>query len=169
MKEYANRLRELRENKGLTRQEAAARSGISFGKLQHYEQGTTDLSTEALVKLADFYGVSADLILGRVNADPDPGDASSMDGAVRDFRELLQEDAATGCDNVPLYRDLVRHLRGAVSSAGELSADLPEDPTNDDLAAYYSKLNRLAADLSFKVQTLLTTEFPSGMIRKTIK
>jgi len=58
---------ELRKEKGLSQKEAAAQLGISQALLSHYEKGIRECGQSFLVKIADFYGVSCDYILGRTN------------------------------------------------------------------------------------------------------
>lgn len=58
---------ELRKEKGLSQKEAAAQLGISQALLSHYEKGIRECGQSFLIKIADFYGVSCDYILGRTN------------------------------------------------------------------------------------------------------
>ena len=64
-------LKVLRESKGLTKKQVAAGVGITDRAYIAYEYGERDVSTETLSKLADFYGVTTDYLLGREPA-PDP-------------------------------------------------------------------------------------------------
>ena len=66
-----DRLKELRERKGYTKKQVAAGVGITDRAYIAYEYGERDVSTETLSKLADFYGVSTDYLLGRPTA-PEP-------------------------------------------------------------------------------------------------
>lgn len=60
-------LKELRQQKHLTQQELATILDINLSSYQKYERpnNTIKPSIESLVKIADFYGVSIDYILGR--------------------------------------------------------------------------------------------------------
>lgn len=60
-------LRVLRDEKGLTLKQMGEILGVSHMTYQRYEKNDTDVSTDMLVKLADFYGVSADYLLGRTD------------------------------------------------------------------------------------------------------
>lgn len=64
-------LKVLRESKGLTKKQVATGVGITDRAYIAYEYGERDVSTETLSKLADFYGVTTDYLLGREPA-PDP-------------------------------------------------------------------------------------------------
>lgn len=46
-------------------------TGIAFRTYQNYEYGNREISVEALCKLADFYGVTTDYLLGRNNSNID--------------------------------------------------------------------------------------------------
>lgn len=59
-------LKSLRKSNGYsTMQEFCAAADISFSTYQNYESGKRVPTAEILVKLADFYGVSTDYLLGR--------------------------------------------------------------------------------------------------------
>lgn len=59
------RIRELREEAGLLQKEVAKVLGITRSAYTNYEQGTREPSLEMVVKLCDFYKVTADYLLGR--------------------------------------------------------------------------------------------------------
>jgi len=60
-------LKELRKKKSLTQQECADNLGINLSSYQKYERSanTVTPSIEALIKIADYYEVSLDYLLGR--------------------------------------------------------------------------------------------------------
>ena len=59
------RLKDLRVERGLTLKELAEQTGLSSSALGSYEaDDTKDISHYALIKLAKFYGVTADYLLG---------------------------------------------------------------------------------------------------------
>ena len=62
--EYCDRLRQLREDKDLTLAEIANMLGTSYQYYQKYEKGRHPLPITHLVTLCEFYGVSADYVLG---------------------------------------------------------------------------------------------------------
>ncbi len=64
-KSFSVILGELRKEKGLSQKEAAAKLGISQALLSHYEKGIRECGQSFLVKVADFYDVSCDYLLGR--------------------------------------------------------------------------------------------------------
>ncbi len=55
----------LRKERGITQKEAAANLGISQALLSHYEKGIRECGLDFVVKVADYYDVSCDYLLGR--------------------------------------------------------------------------------------------------------
>lgn len=60
-----NRLKELRLNKHLTLMQLAERLDVDYSTLGHIERGRRDFSVGSLKKACDFFGVSADYMLGK--------------------------------------------------------------------------------------------------------
>ena len=58
-------IRNLREDKDLRQEDVAKMLNCTQACYSHYESGKRDIPTEVLMKLADFYGVSVDYLLGR--------------------------------------------------------------------------------------------------------
>ena len=65
--EFGEFLAKLRKEKGYLQKEIAAYLNVTVATVSNYEKGvhTPDLNT--LIKLADFYGVSLDYLVGRDN------------------------------------------------------------------------------------------------------
>ena len=59
------RLRELRQGRGLNQEELGRRVGASKQSVSNWENGNIMPSVDILVRLADFFGVSTDYLLGR--------------------------------------------------------------------------------------------------------
>ena len=62
--DYRARLRELREDRGLTQAEIGAVLEKSQQGYNHIEAGRAELKIDDLVKLCQFYDVSADYLVG---------------------------------------------------------------------------------------------------------
>ncbi len=60
---YRN-IRELREDNDITQGVIAKHLNCSQQVYSNYELGQRDIPTDILIKLADFYGVSTDYLLG---------------------------------------------------------------------------------------------------------
>lgn len=65
------RIRDLRIDKGLTQEQIAAVLHVSQNTYSQYEIGTTRYPLDAVVKLAEYYGVSMDYLVGLTD-DPTP-------------------------------------------------------------------------------------------------
>jgi len=61
------RLQALREKKRLSRRALAELCGLSKNMISLYERGEKAPSVDALISLADYFGVSTDYLLGRKN------------------------------------------------------------------------------------------------------
>lgn len=134
-------LKTLRESKKLTKKQVAAGVGITDRAYIAYEYGERDVSTETLVKLADFYGVTTDYLLGREQPDQPP---DRIQQVARDFG---LSSAQTGILAAYLYMDekdreqLVSYMRQLVEggqeerdiyTAGELEDFRANDSDQDD-------------------------------------
>lgn len=64
---HYKRIRDLREDKDLTQTEMGKILSCSQRVYSNYERGDIDIPTATLIKLADFYDVSTDYLLGRTN------------------------------------------------------------------------------------------------------
>ena len=64
-----NRIKELREKANLRQIDVAQKTGIDQKTLSNYETEKTNPDCYALIKLADFFGVSIDYLVGRSNVD----------------------------------------------------------------------------------------------------
>ena len=55
----------LRKEKGISQKQVASDLGISQALLSHYEKGIRECGLDFVVKVADYYGVSCDYLLGK--------------------------------------------------------------------------------------------------------
>ncbi len=65
MSEFSRIITLLRKEKGITQKQAAEQLGVSQALLSHYEKGIRECGLDFVVRVADFYGVSCDYLLGR--------------------------------------------------------------------------------------------------------
>lgn len=75
----------LRDKRGLTQEDLASKIGISRASLSHYEKGRRDPDYNTLTKIADFFKVSVDYLLGRTD---DPSIISDL--GVRELSDNLE-------------------------------------------------------------------------------
>lgn len=114
-------LKKFREKKGVLQSDVAKALGINNSTYAYYERGEHSPGPDMLCKLADFFGVTVDELLGRSSSD-------IFDNARIEQPEILQlyERMTTEEQN-----NLVNYARGLISGR-ELRA------------SYESRKNRLA-------------------------
>lgn len=59
------RLKTLREERGLSQQSLAKEIGVSQKAIDFWERGINEPKASYLIKLAEYFGVSVDYLLGR--------------------------------------------------------------------------------------------------------
>lgn len=112
------KLRQLRRARELTQEEAAARLGVSFQAISKWERGEGYPDITMLPTLANFYGVSADELLGM----------EEMATAARydEINKKWHENRLAGLheENVALMRDALRLFPGDALLMVQLGASL---------------------------------------------
>jgi len=64
VKEYARRLRDLRTDRELSQIQVAVILGTTKNQVGKYERGEQEMPIRHLITLCNYYGVSADYVLG---------------------------------------------------------------------------------------------------------
>lgn len=67
----ANILKQMREKKHLTQQDVADGINVNSSTYKNYEYGRREPDLETVSKIADFYGVTTDYLLGRETGEPE--------------------------------------------------------------------------------------------------
>ena len=62
-----NNIKILRIQKGLSQEDLSKIIGVSQGTLSNWERGEFDIDNSAQITLADYFGVSLDFLMGRVD------------------------------------------------------------------------------------------------------
>ena len=62
---FARILQDLREDRDITRKDLATALNISVSTLGMYEQGRREPNIDMLIKMADYFDVSIDFLVGR--------------------------------------------------------------------------------------------------------
>ncbi|MCL2412291.1 MAG: helix-turn-helix domain-containing protein [Treponema sp.] len=65
MSSFSDRLKELRKSKKITQKQIAVGIGVSERNYQSFEYGEFSPNQNNLIKIADYFDVSADYLLGR--------------------------------------------------------------------------------------------------------
>lgn len=76
-----DRIKELREDRDKTQREVASYLGVAQNTYSNYENGVREIPLALLMKLAEYYDVNMDYLLGRTDsADPLPPSGRAADG-----------------------------------------------------------------------------------------
>ncbi len=78
-----NRIRELREKNNLRQADVALKTGIDQRSLSNYETGKTNPDSYTIIKLADFFNVTCDYLLGVTDSD-----YSDLNKVVKELEEI---------------------------------------------------------------------------------
>ena len=90
MNEYKNRIRDLREDMDLRQVDVANATGIDQKTLSNYETGKTNPDSTSLIKLANFFGVSIDYLVGysSINVKNNKDLSTRLEKIVNEINEL---------------------------------------------------------------------------------
>lgn len=111
-----NRMRLLREQHNLSQTDLAKILNISRQSYNFYENEKRDPDTTMLIRIADFYNVSLDYLLGRTN-DPSPvtkeKTPSYQEEVLRDIEDITPEMAG----ELRQFIGYLKHRKGAAAGA----------------------------------------------------
>lgn len=104
------RLKELRISRGITQEELAKHLNISNSAVGMYEQGRREPNQDMLKKMAEFFNVSVDyLIGGQPNANPTKADLERLK-KIKKLNDLFEKMTP---QQQELLISLAENLRGA--------------------------------------------------------
>lgn len=182
--DFARILTMLRQERKISQKEAAAALGISQALLSHYERGRRGCNLDFLLKVADYYNVSCDYLLGRspektgaqitVDEIPDPdsikdnvlrkGSKSSIVSVLN--KKLIANsinviyDILDECDNKQLTTETSNYLMVAVYKAFRcIYSSNPNNPQqlfSISQTAYLGYSNAAMQILEANMKTLLS-------------
>ena len=133
-------LKTLRKNKGYsTMQDFCSAANISFSTYQNYETGKRLPTAEILMKIADFYGVTTDYLLGRETPEQSPlkllnlpADTEAVVETFTQLPELMQKamidillqlsdavkDRRDSEKKAPIIMTIKKHVNKAAAGSG---------------------------------------------------
>ena len=134
---FSETLSRLRHDKNLSQRKVAGELGISQALLSHYENGAREPKLEFVVRACEYYGVSADYILGRITKKTFPAPdsfvfensaAAELSAAIHRVAKKLEE-----ASDPQLSENVVKYLRISVDTALNLLSDpnFPYNPMRD--------------------------------------
>ncbi len=120
----------LRKEKGVSQCQAAKDLGISQALMSHYENGIRECSLEFVVKIADYYSVSCDYLLGR---------STNRGGSL--YKEDREEE--TAADRKKTKLSVIHALNYKIISDSieilyEALAELNSKAVSSDVTAYFT-------------------------------
>lgn len=133
----SERLVYLRKEKGISQKQAALELNISQALLSHYERGIRECGLEFLMKVADYYGVTCDYLLGRtMEKHPEPAPSSgetensssagAKDGISQSTGLLL--DIAALCGSKELDQAMAEYLQLTIYKLFRLLYEAKDNP-----------------------------------------
>lgn len=115
-------LKSLRKSKGFTNMKDFCEAvNISINTYQNYESGKRIPTADILIKLADFYGVTTDYLLGRETGEPE-----TIDKLVSEFNmSALEKEILDNYLSLPkdMRGDLMEFLQKSVQKVMDESGE----------------------------------------------
>jgi len=120
MRNVGEILTELRKEKELSQKDLAALLNLSISTISNYENGVHSPDLDTLRKIADFFGVTTDYLLGRTGYRCPPEtlrEYITTDYTISDFvNTVLSLDSASR-NAVTIYVDFVKHFHSSPSES----------------------------------------------------
>lgn len=91
MSTLGERLRQLRKEKNINREDIANLLGVTVRSVTNYESGQRNLDPNQLIALADYFDVSMDYLTGRSN-DPKPPQTTTIDDDWPEIANILRRN-----------------------------------------------------------------------------
>jgi len=105
-----SRLKELRNKKKLTQKQLAEKINVTHVSISGYESGNRSPDTDTLQRLADFFEVSTDYLLGRTNPKNSSGDYEIK--TIAAHREGDGDWTEEELEEIERFKEFVRMKRG---------------------------------------------------------
>jgi transcriptional regulator with XRE-family HTH domain len=113
--ELGDRLKQLREEKKLTRNALAGRLNVSYSAVSKYETNVRFPDKETLIRLADFFDVSIDYLLCRSNIREtaekllNSSQKGFIAGDSRNRYEALEDLSPEALEELEKFKEFVLH------------------------------------------------------------
>lgn len=86
---FGERLKELREEKGMTQEDLGNMLNVTKQAVHAYENGTNQPSMESLVKIADFFLVSLDYLFCRTKVKTNISIRSNKEKIISEIKKVI--------------------------------------------------------------------------------
>ena len=130
----------LRTERNITQKDAARDLNISQALLSHYERGARECGLDFLIKIADYYGVSCDYLLGRT---------SERSGAKLTVNDIPEPEEAN--DNVMKGSTLPILNKKLIANSLNIIFDLLQKLGNNDLTNQVSVYEMISVYKIFRI------------------
>lgn len=111
---FGDRLKELRKNKNLTQEDIGTFCGVGNATISNWEKNLTDPPIEIIIKLANYFGVSVDYLLGNDINSPNTIDkvnqALREAGLVNSDETLKEEEIKLALEQARQYKSLMTKI-----------------------------------------------------------
>ena len=141
----------LRTERNITQKDAARDLNISQALLSHYERGARECGLDFLIKIADYYGVSCDYLLGRT---------SDRSGAKLTVSDIPEPDEAD--DNVLRGSTLPILNKKLIANSLNIIFDLLQRLDNNDLTNQISLYQMISVYKIFRILYSANPQNPSS-------
>ncbi|MDR3543247.1 MAG: helix-turn-helix transcriptional regulator [Desulfosporosinus sp.] len=127
-----DRLKKIRNRKGLNQKEAAESFGISNVVLNRYENDERTPDVETLGKLAEFYGVTTDYLLGRTDKTThstslSPKEERDLGKDLNRILSDLESDEALAFDGEPLDEETKALMKVSLENSMRLAKQIAKN------------------------------------------
>lgn len=154
--ELKDKLKSLRKQRNLTAQQVADNCEISLGVYKKYESGERGVGVPALIKIADFYHVTTDYLLGREPA-TDPFDTLQLP---EDQKSVMERFASFPDDVRAIILDAIKELAEAAKKRQRLNTNAETTPVAT--AAQNGGVPKIVEMSNEKVNQLLNAEIKNN-------
>lgn len=132
-----NRMKELRQERGITMKDAAQQLDLPYTTYVNYEKGTREPNSETLIQIANFYNTSIDYLLGKSDTRIDDRvldivneldfDTLAQAGNIRDALKKQQRNNESAAHIPPgfepLPKTVKRPLVGSIACGDPITAE----------------------------------------------
>lgn len=170
-------LKKLRNERNLTSEELCNKIGIKGGSYRNYERNDRKPDYETLIKLADYYNVTTDYLLGRPEAKPPEDPISNFCNALNlnlYERAIVTAYLAMDKENRSALSKLVQNAAEKIKNEQEAEEDKKKTPNievnitrpNKQMNIFNNNENNVTENVEYQPYAARDGEAP-GIIRTT--
>lgn len=154
MTSFGDRLKELRKKSNLTQQELASKFYLNKSSISRYENGTQLPEHDLLEKIADYFKVSIDYLLGRTDIKDVPTNSKENENKKTSQPKLSEKDERD------IKKDLNKTLEQLENSQDGLMFD--GEPMDDETR----ELLRISLENSMRIAKQAAKKYTPKKYRK---